>query len=87
MKEYKMNNKISKKMKELGELCVKEDRQFFLSIDGYSEPAWHTLGKLEDVDVRLHKFTDQINDHLKDVSNDCIRIAYKNKDEQWVIKD
>lgn len=78
---------IITKIKELGELCEKSNLQFFMSVDGFKEPMWNTVGEIDDVNERLHNFTDKINADLKYISNDCIRISYKDKNDRWNIKD
>jgi hypothetical protein len=84
----KIRNKIHKKTKELLDLCILHDKICYLSIEGGSEDgaSYNTVGELKDVHGRVHGLIDQLNRDLKSDSNDCIRIAYKDIDDKWIIK-
>ena len=73
---------IIKKAKEFDELCKKHHVRYFLSLEN-QPPSWNTTE--DNINNRFRNIIDQLSIDIRDITNNCVDIAYKNSDEKWVI--
>ena len=73
---------INQKIKKLLSLCKSNNVRCFISVEN-TPSSWNT--KEDNIDDRFQNLLNQLSFDLKDISNNCADVCYKNTDGKWII--